>query len=158
MSCTAGARSISFQDLFNTLVPDWLRQVLVAIVILTALMLILLGARRLWREWKLGEWYGSSTKWRMLPLKEITAADAVTGIPTDTTLDALSRLGLELEHELWQPKLLLLRPTPPANHEPAIIDALLSDSLCDVLLAPQPKICAFNGGGTTLNSTKRFRI
>jgi tetratricopeptide (TPR) repeat protein len=134
------ARSTSLEEHFLSFVPAWLRQILVTIMVFIFLALLLLGARRLRREWKRGEWYGglsSTTKWRMLPLKEIPgAADEQTGVPTDAVLDAFSRLGQELERALWQPKLLLLRPTPPANHEPAIIDGFLSDSLCDVLLAP----------------------
>lgn len=133
------ARSFYPGELFNSLVPDWLRQVLVALIILTALLLGLLTVRKLWREWLRGVWYGrltTITRWKMLPLKEVGTADGAAGRGTAAILDALSRLGLELERPVWQAKLLLLRPTPPQNHEPAIIDGFLSESLCPVLLAP----------------------
>jgi hypothetical protein len=73
------------------------------------------------------------------PLKEIPSTDIQTGIPTDAILDALARLGHELERELWQPKLLLLRPTPPNNFEPAVINEFLSKSLDPLVLAPGAK-------------------
>jgi len=138
------AQAVSVGDrinsVFSSLIAGWLRQALGVVIVVTALMLILLTARKLWQEWERGAWYGSltnSTKWKMMPLKEVSeAAKEPSGTATDAVLDAFARLGHELGKKLWQPKLLLLRPTPPANHEPAIIDALLSDSLCDVLLAP----------------------
>jgi len=133
------ARFPNLHDFFILITPEWLRQILVTIVILTGLTLLLLATRKFWREWQRGKWYGnlSKTNWSMLPLKELpAAADMQTGVPTDAVLDALARLGHELERELWQPKLLLLRPTPPANYEPAIISDFLSDSLDYIMLAP----------------------
>ena len=126
-----------FRRLLGTLVPNWLREVLAGILVFALLALFLLGARRLWREWKRGDWYGNTTKWRMLPFKEIPEdAKGQTGVSTNATLDALTRLGYELSRDLWQPKLLLLRPTRPGSHEPPIIDSFRSESLCDVLLVP----------------------
>jgi hypothetical protein len=136
------ARSTTLHDLFSIITPDWLRQALVTIVILTGLALLVIGARKLWREWERGKWYGdfSKTNWSMLPLKELPATAAEqTGVPTDAILDALARLGHELERELWQPKLLLLRPTPPANYDPAIISDFLSGSFAYLKLAPGAK-------------------
>jgi hypothetical protein len=138
------AQSFSVQDLYTTITPGWLRQMLVAIANVTALILILLVSRKFWREWKRGQWYDSfprksksKTNWTMLPMKELSAAGGIqTGIPTDAVLDALARLGHELESNIWQPKLLLLRPTPPANFEPAIISEFLSDTLEYLALAP----------------------
>jgi len=128
------------KSVISSLIADWLRQALGVVIVITALALILLVARKLWQEWRRGAWYGNltnSTKWKMLALKEIAdGSKEPPGTATDAVLDAFARLGHELEQKLWQPKLLLLRPTPPANHEPAIIDAFLSDALCDVLLAP----------------------
>jgi hypothetical protein len=129
-----------FKSLISSLFADWLRQALGVVIVITGLALTLLATRKLWKEWERGAWYGNltnSTKWKMLPLKDVSEdSKEPSGTATDGVLDAFARLGLELGQKLWQPKLLLLRPTPPANHEPAIIDAFLSDSLCDVLLAP----------------------
>ena len=126
-------------DLFTALTPDWLRQILATVAIICAAALILLVVRKLWREWQRGKWYGTSarTNWTMIPLTQIPAvADPQLNLPTDAVLDAINRLGLQLERELWQPKLLLLRPTPPANYEPAIISDFCSGSLSDIVLAP----------------------
>lgn len=129
------SRSLSLRERYVAIVPLWLRELIVTAVILAGSALLLLIVRKMWREWKRAEWYGR-TNWSMLPLKELPAADSQTGIATDAILDALSRLGHELQRELWQPKLLLLRPTPPANYEPAIITDFLSQSLNPVALAP----------------------
>ena len=132
------ARSVYPKEIFDSFVPDWLRQVMVAVTVLAVMMLGLLAIRKLWREWQRGVWYGkltNITNWKMRPLKELPA-DGPTGRATAATLDALSRIGLELERPLWQPKLLLLRPTPPANHEPAVIDSFLSADLQEVMIAP----------------------
>lgn len=120
------ARISALRRIVNALLPTWLRETLVTIVILTVLWLILLALRRLWREWERGKWYGSltnTTKWSMLPFNELPApADGHTSVATNIFLDALSRLGHELRRKLWQPKLLLLKPTRPADYEPALID------------------------------------
>jgi hypothetical protein len=130
------ARSKSLQEEYVAAIPAWLRGILVTVAILVGLALLLLAARKLWREWERGKWYGNTTAWSMLPLKELPAAADQTGIPTDAILDALARLGHELARESWKPKLLLLRPTPPANYEPAIISEFLSSSLKPVVLVP----------------------
>jgi len=131
------ARPNELVDTWNSLTPDWLRQALDTIVIVTALWLLLLFARWSWSEWRRTHWLGSKITWRALPFKEVpAAADAQTGIPTDVVFDALGRLGHELKQKLWEPKLLLLRPTPPANYEPAIIDGFLSDHFDPIVLAP----------------------
>ena len=54
-------------------------------------------------------------------------------------LDALSRLPRELGQEQWRPKLLLLRPTPPAAYEPEIIAEFLSSKLPGVVLIDTDK-------------------
>jgi hypothetical protein len=133
------SRPSKVEDLFTALTPAWLRQALATVAIICAAALILLAIRKLWREWQRGKWYGTSTKtnWTMIPLTQIPAvADPQLNLPTDAVLDAINRLGLQLERELWQPKLLLLRPTPPANYEPAIISNFCSSSLSDIVLAP----------------------
>ncbi len=132
------ARSLSLHEHYVAIVPTWLREIIVTIVIVIGLALLLLAGRKLWREWERGKWSGSRSKtnWSMLPLKELPAGDAQTGIPTDAILDALARLGHELAGEPWKPKVLLLRPTPPANYEPAIISEFLSNSLKPVVLVP----------------------
>jgi hypothetical protein len=130
----------SLIDLMNVFLPPWLREVLITIVILAGVQLILLAARVLWREWKRGEWYGNltnTTKWSMLPLKEYPATSGEqTGLATDAVLDALARIGHELQQPVWKPHLLLLRPTPPANYEPAIITEFLSNALDCIVIAP----------------------
>jgi hypothetical protein len=99
---------------FGTFFPNWLgKSVVTFLALFVTLMLagvFLLAVRKLWWKWQSGKWYGDlgRTMWRMLPLEELPAADSRTGIPTDAILDALARLGRELEREIWQPKLLLL--------------------------------------------------
>src|SRR5262249_5159839 len=134
-------RSPGLSDRYVAIVPSWLRDVLVTIAILIAAVLLLLVARRLWREWQRGKWYRDvvKTSWSMQPLKEIPVVDGRTGIATDALLDALCRVGHELGRKLWAPKLLLLRPTPPAEYEPAIITDFLSRSLKPLVLAPVAK-------------------
>jgi hypothetical protein len=134
------ARSTSLQDVFVAVTPAWLRDILVTVGIFAGLALLLLGFRGLWRKWKRGAWHSATTTWNMLPLRELSAAaDLQTGMPTEAILDALGRLGHELATELWQPKLLLLRPTPPAEHEPATICEFLPDSLQPLVLVPAAK-------------------
>lgn len=133
-------------DLVKLLLPGWLREILITIVTLALLQLLLLAARMLWREWKRGEWYGNltrTTKWTMVPLKEYsTTPGEQTGLATDSVLDALARIGHELQQPVWKPHLLLLRPTPPANYEPAIITEFLSDTLdCIVMAPPADDLC-----------------
>jgi len=133
----AKARGNSLYELLLAHIPTWLWEFLITIAVLATFWLFLLGTRKLWREYQRGRWCGKvPTKWSMIPLRELPATDAQTGIPTDATLDALSRLGHELKRELWQPRLLLLRPTPPADYEPAVITNFLSDQLRPVILAP----------------------
>jgi hypothetical protein len=118
--------------------PNWLRELLTTLAILIAFTLLLLAIKWMWQKWQRGRWYGTSTKtnWSMLPLLELPKADPATGIPTDALLDALSRVGHELDRPLWEPHLLLLRPTPPADYEPAIISEFLSDPLPEIVLTP----------------------
>lgn len=126
--------------------PDWLRQALIAIALITGLAIVLNVFRMLWREFRRASWYGplvNKTRWRMLPLKEMT--DAPTGIPTDHFLDALLRLPDLLSCPMWEPRLLLLRPTPPADHDPAIIDDFVSSlNPPPIALSPEPKNLGLN--------------
>jgi hypothetical protein len=129
-------------EFFDAVTPSWLRQALITMAILSAFAALLLALRKLWREWQRGKWYGSltnNTKWTMLPLREIAAeADKQTGIATNLVLDAFGRLGHELQRTLWEPMLLLLRPTPPADYEPAIIDSFLPEkNAIPIVLAPK---------------------
>jgi hypothetical protein len=138
------AQSITVRDILAILVPAWVRQILDTIAIFAVLALLLVGTRKFWRKCQRFSWSHSHGKmnhgkinWSMLPLKELPSpTDMQTGIPTDAVLDALGRVGHELNRKLWQPKLLLLRPTPPANFEPAIISEFLSDSLAYIVVAP----------------------
>ncbi|HEY6343112.1 MAG TPA: hypothetical protein VIX91_25460 [Candidatus Acidoferrum sp.] len=134
------ARSIGVVDVLKLLFPDWLRHFLLTVITLAVLGLLLLLARLLWREWKRGEWYGSltnTTRWNMHPLKEETASGEQTGLATDLVLDALARAGHELGLPIWEPRLLLLRPTPPAKYEPAIISEFLSKEAESLRLSPR---------------------
>lgn len=114
---------------------------MVTIAILSVFSLLLLGARRLWRVWESGKLKPTTkTVWRFIPLEELPEVKAgQPGIATDAVLDALARVGHELGSKLWSPKLLLLRPTPPHNFDPAIISEFLSESLPSVVLAPAAK-------------------
>lgn len=153
-------REFNISDAWNTFTPDWLRQVLVAIFILAGCWLLLLWARKIWRTSQesaslsgtrkadqrtkdYGRTAGKQNppRWKMVPLKELPgAADAQTGEPTNLVLDAFGRLDQELAREnSWRPKLLLLRPTPPADYEPAIITDFLSDSQPPIVLSPDIK-------------------
>ncbi len=125
------------QEWFRDETPEWLRQVLVTGVLLALLWILLLLLRRFWRMWQRGE-LSKSKKWSLYPIKELPAAGE-TGLATGLVLDALGRLGKELARPSWEPKLLLLRPTPPAEYEPAIIDEFLSASVPSMVLLPSPR-------------------
>ena len=124
----------------SILFPPWLRQTVVTMLTLGASYMILVAARKLWREWKRAKWYGRLkrvTNWTMLPLKESCAAGTEqAGLVTDVMMDALARAGHELQQPLWSPHLLLLRPTPPANYEPAVLTKFLSDQQNSIVIAP----------------------
>jgi hypothetical protein len=128
-------RRARFWPRLDAFVPGWLQDVFTVLVLLTAGALLLLAIRRGLIAWQRYRWSSSAVKmrWSMLPLQEIPAA---SGVATDVVLDALTRLGRELERPIWQPKLLLLRPTPPANHEPSLISDFLSSELKSLTLAP----------------------
>jgi tetratricopeptide (TPR) repeat protein len=159
------AQAKSLREVFDSLTPPWLRDVLIAIITLSALSLMLQVLRMFWRERKRGEWFGqlnrhrrsalhllpqradqrkqpasrsSTTTWNMLPLKELPKDTGTQGgLSTNLVLDAMGRLGHELKRPLWQPKMLLLRPTPPADYEPALIDSFLSEKPpAPIVLAP----------------------
>jgi tetratricopeptide (TPR) repeat protein len=160
------ARSTSFADIWRTFTPDWLRQVLVTIVVLLIVFLLLCAARKVWRDWRdrrdarltqkqfkkeppeLANTANEkliATKWTMVPLNELPAcANGATYIPTNLVLDAFGRLGDELKRPSWEPNILLLRPTPPADYEPAIIDDFLTDSAAQpIILAPKTEDLKF---------------
>jgi len=132
------AQARSPREIIVGSIPGWLWQLLVAVSALIVFAFLLLILRKLWRKWKRGEWYGrKKIIWGMIPLKELSASpDTETCAATDAVLDALARVGPELKRELWCPKLLLLRPTPPANYEPAVVSSFLSNSLPSLMLAP----------------------
>jgi hypothetical protein len=133
------AGSIGVFDALRLLFPDWLLQFLLTVITLAVLGLLLLLARLLWREWKRGEWYGNltnTTRWNMHPLQEEAASKEQTGLATDLVLDALARAGHELRLPIWEPRLLLLRPTPPAKYEPAIISEFLSEAMEPIRMSP----------------------
>lgn len=139
-----GRVRMNLSYLFAAFTPEWLREVEIAILNLGVFALLLIIFRRLWREWRRAEWYGflaATTRWSMLPLKEIPVKEneSPTGIATDHFLDALIRLPEVLRRPLWKPRLLLLRPTPPDDHDPAIIDGILAEKdPPPIVLAPEP--------------------
>jgi hypothetical protein len=120
--------------------PTWLLDLVVALAILGLGWLALYITRGFWRGFR--RFNSSSlrqrTTWAVLPVKE-DAKDNLEA--TAVILDALSRLPRELSQHVWQPKLLLLRPTPPATYEPEIIDEFLcSDGDSVVLLPPADQL------------------
>ena len=136
------SQSTAWHSLWFFLFPQWLRDWLGVMVDLIALGVLLLLARKSVRAWQRSKQLRSrwKTNWNMIPLNELPApANGQTGISTDAVLDALARLGHELARDLWQPKLLLLRPTPPVNYEPAIISEFLSEAAELIVLAPGAK-------------------
>jgi tetratricopeptide (TPR) repeat protein len=140
LAMARSTRSANLTAIYTEITPpEWLRQLLITITALAGLALLLFAIRKLWREWQRGKYYGTggTTEWSLRPLQESpVVAGAPTGFATDAVLDALARLGHELERDIWQPTLLLLRPTPPANYEPAIISDFLSDELHPIALVP----------------------
>ncbi|HEX4773303.1 MAG TPA: tetratricopeptide repeat protein [Bryobacteraceae bacterium] len=130
--------------LFTAFTPEWLRDVEIALLNLGIFALLLIIVRRLWREWRRAAWYGvlaTTTRWSMLPLKEIPLKEneSPTGIATDHFLDSLIRLPEVLRRPLWKPRLLLLRPTPPDDHDPPIIEGILeAKDPPPIVLAPEP--------------------
>lgn len=118
---------LSPRHFFMAYLPPWLRELLLAVVAIVVCWLVLnclRWARANWRRTRFSK-IGKAIKWRLLPLKETT--DHPTGIPTMHFLDALTRIPLLLKFSLspWKPHLLLLRPTPPEDYDPAIIDEFL---------------------------------
>lgn len=105
-------------------IPIWLREALITIAVILACALLACLVRWAW-NYLLG--LRKRTVWRLMPLKEIspsTDGDKAT----DDFLDALSRLGDELDRDLSAPPLLLLRPTPPATFMPSLITNFLSNA------------------------------
>jgi hypothetical protein len=154
-----GLRGI--QTVYFALVPPWLRQVLSAVVVLSLLITLLALFRTWWRARLYGVPHSAggqargsqpngatpptarpsanrpSTRWTMMPLREVPLPpNGQTCVATDAFLDALSRMGDELRRCPWSPGLLLLRPTPPAEYEPAVITHLLCDHLPSIVLTP----------------------
>ena len=87
------ARSAGLHDRYISIVPAWLRETLITVIVLTGSVLFLFATRKIWREWQRGKWYGDvgKTKWSLLPLKELPAAEVTTGIATQEVLDASMR-------------------------------------------------------------------
>jgi hypothetical protein len=106
-------------------IPDWIRQVLIALLFILLSTLVVRLLRRTWVSTRSKKRQKST--WNLLPLKELPGSTDGEKA-TDGLLDAIARLGDELNRDPWEPKLLLLRPTPPANYEPAVISDFLGDS------------------------------
>ncbi len=138
------------------LLPSWFRELVFVVVVLTMgwmLLLLFFAAQKkvLQRkearrkpELAKSEAGRSKTIWSLLPLKDAAssndatkAASADATKATDALLDALARLGEELEQQIWDPRMLLLRPTPPAIYEPALLTGFLNDENPEhIVLAP----------------------
>jgi hypothetical protein len=123
---------------FAALVPDWLRQALVVIAVVAVLTIFLIIIRWLWRLWLRRRWqFSAKTHWTLLPFREDPGPP--TGTPTTYFLDALTRLPGLLARPPWTPQMLLLRPTPPQDHEPPIIDVSISHKYTPpIALLPEP--------------------
>lgn len=133
---------------FTAYLPDWLRQLLIAFLAIAVCWLLLIFFRNCCQFWRALRWQGFAapghrrrfakrTRWTLLPLKELP--EPATGIPTMHFLTALTRLPFLLKQPLWNPHLLLLRPTPPEDYAPAIIDEFLSsENLGRIVLWPKP--------------------
>jgi hypothetical protein len=107
-----------------TAIPDWIRQIIITLVFILIATILIRSVRRIWTTIRSTKRFRSKTIWDLLPL---TAASGSTDgqKATDGLHDALARLGHELDRNLWQPGLLLLRPAPPPKYEPAIISDFL---------------------------------
>ena len=117
-------------------IPDWIRQIIVAVLFILVAAIVIHESRRVWWATRRGKRFRRKTTWSLLPLRELPGTNDGEKA-TDGLLDAISRLGDELDRSLWEPRLLLLRPTPPADYEPAVISDFLSDvSMPVVALTP----------------------
>jgi hypothetical protein len=108
-------------------IPGWLQQIIITVVFLLCSVLLTNVLRWSWRKGRslrIGGFVARKTVWRLQPLTQLNGSSE--GVKaTDGLLDALARLGDELDRDVWEPNLLLLRPTPPANFEPALISDFL---------------------------------
>jgi hypothetical protein len=113
-------------------IPEWIRQILIATLFILLVVTLTQFARWCWTSIRASKKFRRKTIWNLLPLRgPPDTSEAQTA--TDGLLDAIARLGDELDRMPWQPHLLLLRPTPPANYEPAVISEFLGN-------ASQPRI------------------
>ncbi|HEY0795793.1 MAG TPA: hypothetical protein VGD64_08425 [Acidisarcina sp.] len=117
--------------------PDWIRPIVDALIFIGVVTLVVRLFRWLGVKARIYKFLGRKTVWRLLPLRDLAeCADAERA--TDGLLDSMARLGEELKRPPWRPTLLLLRPTPPADYEPAVISDFLSDgSELRIALAPE---------------------
>jgi hypothetical protein len=98
--------------------PDWIRQVVITLLLILGFTLVVRLVRRIWVATRANKRFRRKSTWNLLPLKELPGSTDGEKA-TDGLLDAIARLGDELNRDPWEPRLLLLRPTPPATYEPA---------------------------------------
>jgi hypothetical protein len=116
--------------------PDWLRAIVDSLLFVLVVTLIVRLFRWLGVKARTRKFLRRKTVWALLPLRDLPgSSDAERA--TDALLDSMARLGEELKRQPWKPGLLLLRPTPPADYEPAVIsDFLSTDPRTPIVLAP----------------------
>lgn len=132
------ARRITLKGIW-TAIPDWLRQISLAVLFVLFAMALFLALRFAWRETRRRRIFDRKTVWGLQPFQQLSGSTDGDEA-TDDFLDAIARLGDELDRSLWEPCLLLLRPTPPASYEPAVItDFLGGRSIHEVKLIPPLK-------------------
>jgi hypothetical protein len=121
-----------------TALPEWIQQIVTTLLFIVVAGIMIYAARSFWRLIRTRTSFRRII-WNLLPLRELPGSTDGQKA-TDGLLDALARLGDELDRDLRAPKLLLLRPTQAADYEPALIRAFLDDtSLPSLVLAPAMK-------------------
>jgi hypothetical protein len=109
-----------------TATPDWIRQVMITLLFILVSTLVIRLVRLIWVTTRTSKRFRRKSTWSLLPLRELPGSTDGEKA-TDGLLDAMARLGNELDRDPWEPRLLLLRPTPPATYEPAVFSDFLGE-------------------------------
>ena len=133
----SAAKGPVYGPLLNTITGEPILGLAAALVLIVCGIAALYLLRFVWRGWRAfnSATFAQKTMWSVLPVKE--NADLKLGA-TEVILDALGRLPREVDRKLWEPDLLLLKPTPPADYEPELISGFLK-STGPIVLAPPAK-------------------
>ncbi len=98
-------------------IPEWIRQIIITLLFIVVGATVVRALRRIWTAIQINKMFPRKTIWNLLPLRE--APGSTDGEKaTDGLLDAIARLGDQFDRDPWKPRLLLLRPTPPAMYDP----------------------------------------